>query len=100
MAHEGMRKSAHQLSTRIDKIQFLAGLDGTGDRTDVAELLPASDPRSHQIIDSIPALIAIMNAAGELELVNRQVLEYFGKTLEELKSWRPATPFTRMTVHA
>jgi len=28
-----------------------------------------------------------MNAAGEVELVNRQVLEYFGKTIEEMKNW-------------
>jgi len=28
-----------------------------------------------------------MNAAGEVQLLNRQVLEYFGKTTEELKNW-------------
>ena len=27
------------------------------------------------------------NSAGEVELVNRQVLEYFGKTTEEMKDW-------------
>jgi PAS domain S-box-containing protein len=53
----------------------------------VEKKLPASDPHFRQIVDDIPALIAVMNAAGEVELVNRQVLEYFGKTLEELKSW-------------
>ena len=35
----------------------------------------------------VPALITVTNAAGELEFVNRQVQEYFGKTVEELKSW-------------
>jgi len=39
------------------------------------------------IVDTIPGLIAIMTAEGEVELVNRQILEYFGKTLEELKQW-------------
>jgi PAS domain S-box-containing protein len=28
-----------------------------------------------------------MNAAGEVELQNRQVLEYTGKTAEEMKNW-------------
>jgi hypothetical protein len=28
-----------------------------------------------------------MSAAGEIELVNRQVLEYFGKTTGELENW-------------
>src|SRR5260370_35032653 len=28
-----------------------------------------------------------MTEAGEVESVNRQLLEYFGKTLEELKGW-------------
>jgi PAS domain S-box-containing protein len=40
-----------------------------------------------QIVDSIPALVAVMTPAGEVEIVNRAVLEYFGKTLEELKGW-------------
>ena len=35
----------------------------------------------------IPALIALMTPAGEVESVNRHVLEYFGATLEELKGW-------------
>jgi len=37
--------------------------------------------------DSIPALMALMNSAGEVESVNRHVLEYFGKPFEILKDW-------------
>lgn len=40
-----------------------------------------------QIVNGIPAMISVMTAEGEVELVNRQILEYFGKTLEELKGW-------------
>jgi PAS domain S-box-containing protein len=40
-----------------------------------------------QFVDGIPALVAVMTPAGEVELVNRSVLEYFGKTVEELKGW-------------
>jgi PAS domain S-box-containing protein len=39
------------------------------------------------IVDSIPGLVSAKSATGELELVNRQFLEYLGKPLEELKAW-------------
>jgi len=39
------------------------------------------------IVETIPGLIAVMTPSGEVEHVNRQVLEYFGRTLEELKRW-------------
>ena len=38
-------------------------------------------------MDSIPGLVALLTPAGDVEVVNRQVLEYFGQTLEELKQW-------------
>ena len=40
-----------------------------------------------QIVDNIPGLVATMGAMGEVEFLNRQTLEYFGKTNEELKKW-------------
>lgn len=39
------------------------------------------------IVETIPGLIAVMTPTGEVEHVNGQVLEYFGRTLEELKRW-------------
>jgi PAS domain S-box-containing protein len=39
------------------------------------------------LIDTIPGLVCTMTATGEVELVNRQILEYFGITLDELKKW-------------
>ncbi|PYR92349.1 MAG: Fis family transcriptional regulator [Acidobacteria bacterium] len=39
------------------------------------------------IVETIPGLIAVMTPAGEVEHVNGQVLEYFGRTLDELKRW-------------
>jgi len=41
----------------------------------------------HQIVDGISALLAVMTPDGAVEIVNRQILDYFGKTLEELKEW-------------
>ena len=40
-----------------------------------------------QIVDNIPGLVATMGAMGEVEFLNRQTLEYFGKTNEDLKNW-------------
>jgi PAS domain S-box-containing protein len=39
------------------------------------------------IVDSIPGLVALLTATGDVEVVNPQVLEYFGQTLEELRQW-------------
>ena len=46
-----------------------------------------NEERFRLIVDTIPGLVCTLNAAGEVELLNRQVLEYFGKTAEELKNW-------------
>src|SRR6202795_4190692 len=35
------------------------------------------------VVDSIPGLVHTTTAEGELEFVNRQVLDYFGRTLDE-----------------
>ncbi len=40
-----------------------------------------------QMVDGISALVAVLTPDGAVEFVNRQVLDYFGKTLEELKAW-------------
>jgi PAS domain S-box-containing protein len=39
------------------------------------------------IVDSIPGQIAVFTPEGKVEVVNRQVLEYFGRTLEDLRQW-------------
>jgi PAS domain S-box-containing protein len=40
-----------------------------------------------QLVEGISALVAVLTPDGEVEFVNHQVLDYFGKTLEELKRW-------------
>src|SRR5580704_16579959 len=56
-------------------------------RRHAEDALRASEESLRLIVDTIPGLIAVQSAAGELELVNRQPLQYFGKTLEELRAW-------------
>ena len=52
---------------------------------------------SHQldfqlIVDSIPAQVAVMAPNGEVETLNQPCLEYFGKSLDELKDWASSDP--------
>jgi PAS domain S-box-containing protein len=51
------------------------------------ETLRKSELKFRQIVDSIPGLVCTMSPAGEIEQLNQQLLEYFGKTPAELKSW-------------
>jgi formate hydrogenlyase transcriptional activator len=57
------------------------------ERKRAEEALRSSEQRLRLIIDSIPGHVCTLSAAGEVQLLNRQVLEYFGKTTEELKNW-------------
>lgn len=64
-----------------------------GTSTDIEERKRAEDAtRSDEqnlrrVVDSISGLVATMSASGELLLLNRQNMEYFGRTAEELKNW-------------
>jgi PAS domain S-box-containing protein len=57
------------------------------DRKRAEDALRLNEHDLRLIVDSIPGFVSTANAAGEIELVNRQVLEYFGMTTEELKNW-------------
>jgi PAS domain S-box-containing protein len=48
---------------------------------------PTEEGVLRRLVETIPGLVAIMTPEGEVELVNERVLEYFGKTMEELKRW-------------
>src|SRR5881628_1662673 len=52
-----------------------------------AATLQESEERFRRIVDSIPGFVCTLSAEGEVQLLNRQVPEYFGKTTEELKNW-------------
>jgi formate hydrogenlyase transcriptional activator len=51
------------------------------------EALRASEESFRLIVDGIPGLVVTMTAEGELEFVSQQCLDYFGMTLDELKTW-------------
>ena len=58
------------------------------------EALRESERSLRSAIDGIAGLVAIMAPDGELETVNRQIIEYCGRSREELKNWG-----TNDTVH-
>src|ERR1700730_12667907 len=77
--------------------RFLAGLTAPDVRTYTSDLqrqkgrchegAVQSELTFHHIVDGISALVAVLTPDGAVEFVNQQVLDYFGKTLEELKRW-------------
>jgi PAS domain S-box-containing protein len=66
----------------------LAFLGQLGDLEFVGAIIDIISEESFRlIVETIPGLIAVMTPEGEVAHVNRQVLDYFGRTLEELKKW-------------
>jgi PAS domain S-box-containing protein len=67
------------------------GYRGTG--TDVTAIARAqeaqreSERSARSALDGIAGLVAIMTPNGEVETVNRQCVEYFGRPVEEQKDW-------------
>ena len=57
------------------------------DRKQAEATLRARELSWRQIVDNIPGLVATMGATGEVEFLNRQTLEYFGKPHDDLKNW-------------
>jgi PAS domain S-box-containing protein len=67
------------------------GYRGTG--TDVTAIIRAqealreSERSLRSAIDGIPGLVAILAPNGDVEAINRQIVEYCGQSLEELRNW-------------
>jgi PAS domain S-box-containing protein len=70
--------AASQATIRVQQAQLLSG------QTRFAR---QRERESRSIVDSIPVGIALMTPEGEVEVVNRQMLEYVGRPLDELKHW-------------
>src|SRR5580700_10432774 len=95
------RRVADQLDQSVAQRTAELAAANEGLRKEVAErrraeeALAASEHNLRLIVDSIPGLVSLLTPAGEVELVNPQLVEYTGRTLEELKLW-----VTSDTVHA
>jgi PAS domain S-box-containing protein len=82
----------------LSRFEPLRASDGTlllwvGATLDIEELMRAqealreSERSARSAIDGIAGLFAILAPNGEPETVNRQLLNYFGRSFEELKNW-------------
>jgi PAS domain S-box-containing protein len=58
------------------------------EQEELTQTLRHSEERFRLLVDGVAAQVSIMTVTGELEFVNQQVLDYFGKPLEELQAWR------------
>ena len=70
------------------------------DRKHAEEAVQSREQILRLMVDNIPGFIATMTAEGELEVVNRQNLEYFGKTLDEMKNWSKSDAIHPQDLHA
>ena len=59
----------------------------TAELAAVNEALRESERRSRTIVDSIPGLVSILTPDGGVDVVNQQVIDYCGRSLEELRKW-------------
>src|SRR5262249_51379234 len=57
------------------------------DRKRAQEALRDSERSLRTTIDGIPGFVGVLAPNGEVEAVNRQILEYCGLSLEELRNW-------------
>jgi PAS domain S-box-containing protein len=51
---------------------------------------PRPDGRLRRFLDMMPTQVVFMTPSLDLEFVNREVLDYYGKSLEELRQWASA----------
>ncbi|HWH42882.1 MAG TPA: PAS domain-containing protein, partial [Usitatibacter sp.] len=57
-------------------------------RARLAEVAATGNERETRlIVDSIPGLIAVLKPSGEVDIANNTLLEYTGRSLEEIKGW-------------
>jgi PAS domain S-box-containing protein len=87
------KRVAGELDRRVaERTAELAAVNGElrreiAERHRAEEALLESELNSPLILHSIPGLVCTMSPAGEVDRFNPQILEYFGKTPEELKCW-------------
>src|SRR5215467_10449981 len=98
---EYFRKDGSRVPVLVGVASFKEGSDeglafvlDLTERKRAEEALRESERSLRSAIDGIPGLVGVLAPNGEIEAVNRQILEYCGQSLEELRNWG-----TNGTVH-
>jgi PAS domain S-box-containing protein len=68
-------------------VRWYVVLTDIEDRKRAEESLRASELNFRLMVHCIPSLLVTSTAAGEIELVNQTLINYTGKSLEELRNW-------------
>ncbi|MDH2386359.1 PAS domain S-box protein, partial [Bradyrhizobium sp. CER78] len=90
---EYLRKDGSRVPVLVGATLFKGSNEGVAfvldltERKRVEKALRDSERSLRSAIDGIPGLVAILAPNGELETVNRQILEYSGQSPEELRKW-------------
>jgi PAS domain S-box-containing protein len=68
-------------------LRFVGTTTDIDDQKRAQDALRASENDLRKILEGIPGFVCTLSADGQVELPNRRLLEFFGKTLEEVNSW-------------
>src|SRR5215831_7483693 len=79
--------SHHLFSSQGALLEAMNSSVDVTQRKRTEQALRESERSLRSAIDGIPGLVAILAPNGDLEAVNRQIVEYCGRSLEELKEW-------------
>ena len=75
--------------TRLAVLKLLAAQAAISlDHNRLYRDLGERERESRTIVDGIPGMVALLTPGGDVEVVNRQLIEYFGQGLEQLRQWK------------
>ena len=77
----------HPATDDSGNFEFVGAVTDVTERRRTERALRESERNARLIVDNIPGLVALLTASGDIEVVNRQVFEYLGETLETLRQW-------------
>jgi PAS domain S-box-containing protein len=85
-------KHVHALARRMadafEDHEFVGAITDITEHKLAEGALRESEEKFRLVVDGIAGLVATLTPGGDVDFVNGQVLEYFGKTLDELKDWQ------------